>query len=118
MRKPFYQLLVAFSLVMMLGSCALHQGVTTNATVTVLEKANFTYVHRQVEGKSSVQYIVGFGGLRRQALVDEAKRDLMRRMPLSDNQALANMTVHFKTSCYVLYEVIACTVVADIIEFN
>lgn len=119
MKKSILNIILTFSLVTLLSSCAFHSGLMTNSTTTVLEKANFSYVQRQIEGRSSVKYILGFGGLRKQTIVDHAKRDMLRHHPLDDNQALANVTVNYKTSMYAgVFRKIQCTVTADIVEFN
>ncbi len=118
MKKILLNLTVVASLATIFSSCALHSGIATNATVTNLEKANFSYVHRNAEGTSTVTYIIGLGGLKKQALIEEAKRDLLLKVPLKDNQALANMTVSYKSSFILIYEQVQCTVSADIIEFR
>ncbi len=119
MKKSISNTILAFTLVTLFSSCAFHNGYLSNSTTTVLEKANFSYVQKQIEGRASVKYILGFGGLKKQTIIDHAKRDMLRHHPLDDNQALANVTVNYKTSNYAgIVRKIQCTVTADIVEFN
>lgn len=77
-------------------------------------------INQKTVGTATATYILGIGGLNRQALVEEAKSELKKVLPLSDNQAYVNITVNWKTS-YIIFGVIMkvkCTVTADIVEFK
>jgi hypothetical protein len=63
---------------------------------------------------------LGIGGLTKNALVDEAKQDMLSKSPLKANQALANVTINYKGSYFVgpVYHTMVCTVTADVVEFT
>jgi hypothetical protein len=94
-------------------------GGTTNGTTTNLTEANFNYVQKGLVGKSTATYIFGFGGLKREGLMKDAKEDLLKQNPLKANQSLANMTVDFKNTFILgVYQQQACIITADIVEFK
>ena len=103
----------------MLTSCfATHTGNITNSAA--LSSANFKYVSNNIQGVESVKYILGIGGMSKETLVANAKRDMLYRNALSANQALSNVSVNFSTS-YILFGLavtVTCTVTADIVEFS
>lgn len=95
-------------------SCASHWGMMTgNASLS----NNFKTV-KMVSGTSSTKKIFGFGGLAKDALVLNAKKDLMQNNPLKEGQALANVTVDFKNSIMFFVNSTKVTVTADIVEFK
>ena len=100
-----------------LASCAMHGGYVTNSAA--LGTNNFAYVKRSIEGTAKATYIFGCGGLSRQALVEEARQDLLKNFPIQDNQAFVNITVSFKMT-YVLpiFMENKCTVSASVVQFN
>ncbi len=100
----------------LLSSCAVHNGFMKNSAS--LSEANFSYVNQSISGMSSAQYVFAIGGLDRQALVEEAKKDMLKDNPLQPNQVLANVTVNWKYSFYVVVFKTECTVTADVVEFN
>jgi hypothetical protein len=97
-------------------SCAMHTGIVTNSTA--LSTNNFAYVKKSVQGTAKATYFLGFGGLSRQALVEEARRDLLENYMPEDNQALVNLTVSFKITFLLFYMENKCTVSASVIQFN
>lgn len=99
-----------------LTSCALHSGYMNNSAA--LNQANFDYVERGLTGSASTTKVIGIGGLGKSAIVDEAKRDMLKNNSLKANQALANVTVNWKRSFLILVEKNKCTVTADVIEFK
>lgn len=100
-----------------LSSCAIHQGYITNSAA--LTSNNFSYVHLDAYGMAQARYIFGIGGLNHSALVDYAKRDLLSKTPLRDNQALVNLSVNWKSTVILPFWVsVQCTVTADIVEFK
>lgn len=113
MKKLITPLLAA---VVMLTGCAFHGGYMGSSAS--LSSANYSYTNRHLTGTSKATYFLGIGGLARTALVDEAKEDMLKRTQLSDNQALANITVNFKSASYVIVNQVTCTVTADVVEFN
>lgn len=99
------------------GCIALHYGTMQNSAA--LSSNNFSYVKKDLYGTARAQYILFIGGYKREALVNEAKQNMLAINPLEDNQALANITVNFKSSSILFfYGELKCTVTADIVEFK
>lgn len=99
-----------------LTGCAMHTGYMNNSAA--LSTANFTYAKQSLQGYSEAWYVLSIGGLEKEALVEEAKRDMLKEYELKPNQALANVTVNFKNSFYIVVSSTKCTVTADIVEFK
>lgn len=97
------------------SSCAVHTGFMSDSAS--LSSNNFKMI-RYAEGTASTTKIFGLGGLAKNALVAEAKKDLMQNNPLKDGQALANVTVDFKNSFIFFVIKNKVTVTADIVEFK
>jgi len=109
------QLFFGFLIVILLSSCATHVGfMTGNAAIS---DANFNVVGMAV-GTAKTQHIVGIGGLSKDALILEAKRNLYANYPLKKGQALANVTVDMKRSMFPFVFKTLATVSADVIDFN
>ena len=73
---------------------------------------------RMASGTASTTKIFGLGGLAKNALVLDAKKDLLQNSPLKEGQALANVTVDFKNSIIFFVITEKVTVTADIVEFK
>ena len=98
------------------GCFATHGGYINNSAS--LSQANFKYVKRDISGESSTLTFLGIGGLGKEALVAEAKSNMLRRINLKSNQTIVNTTVNWKNSFYLaLYITNKCTVTADVVEF-
>ena len=100
----------------LLSGCAVHSGIMNNSAA--LGEANFSYRQQSISGSSEAKYIFGIGGLDKQALVDEAKKDMLKNYELQPNQALANVTVNWKNTFILVVIKTQCTVTADIVEFR
>jgi hypothetical protein len=100
---------------LLFSSCAFHSGVFLNSTC--LSSNNFKVV-KLAKGQSGTTKIFGIGGLAKDALVYEAKKDLLANFPLKENQTLANVTVDFKNSMILFVMKTKVTMTADIIEFK
>ncbi len=108
-------LLLSVVTALLLSSCATHTGMLTgNASLT---DANFKVVGLAV-GQASTTHVLGIGGLKKDALVLEAKRNLYKNNPLTEGQALANVSVDFKRSAFPLVFTTKAMVSAEIIDFN
>ena len=103
-------------LTMGLGSCAVHMGYMNNSAG--LDDANFSYKQQGISGSAEATYVVGFGGLHHEAIVDEAKQNMLKEHPLQSNQALANVTVNYRNAFYLVVIKSKCTVTADVVEFK
>jgi len=82
-----------------------------------ISDANFNVVGLAV-GTASTQHVMGIGGLGKDALILEAKRNLYSNYPLKKGQALANVTVDIKRSMFPFVFKTLATVSADVIDFN
>jgi len=114
MKKLMYLLLEVF----VFSGCAIHQGYMLPSAS--LSEPNFVYVKQGISGTSTVTYFLGLiGGLSRQAIVEEAKRDMISKYPLERNQALVNVTVNWKINWvhWLIFPQETCTVSADVVEF-
>ncbi len=99
-----------------LPGCAMHTGYMNNSAS--LSAANFSYTKQNLQGFAETWYVFGIGGLEKEALVEEAKRDMLKDFELKPNQVLANVTVNWKNSFFVVVTSSKCTVTADIVEFK
>jgi hypothetical protein len=118
MKKIILKSTLAVVLVFLLGGCsAAHFGTMSNSAS--LDSANFSYVKQNIKGKSQATYVFGIGGLAKESLVNEAKQKMLAENPLKDNQALANLTVSYKGSHYLmLFGTMECTITADVVQFK
>jgi len=103
-------------LLIMVSSCALHTGIMSNSAQ--LSHANFTYVKKGLYGTCQTTRVLGFGGVFKADLVEEAKKEMLEDYELQANQALANVTVDWKHSRFILVKTTKCSVSADVVEFN
>ena len=115
MRKLIKLLAIVLSITFV-SSCAIHNGYIENSASW--SEANFSYANQSISGMSGAQYVFAIGGLKRQALIEEAKKDMLKNNPLQPNQVLANVTVNWKYSFYVVVFKTDCTITADVMEFN
>lgn len=114
--KTFIKLFFIGLSITLLSSCGIHKGYMNNSAS--LSEANFNYVKQGLIGTSSILQVLGIGGLDKMAMVDEAKQMMLKDNPLQANQALANVTVSWKNSFFLLVFTTDCTVTADIVEFK
>ena len=99
----------------MVSSCAIHTGVMSSSAQ--LSHANFTYVKKGLYGTCQTTRVLGFGGIFKADLVEEAKKEMLADYELQDNQALANVSVDWKHSRYIIVKTTKCSVSADVVEF-
>ena len=114
--KNVPRILLACLFVVFMSGCALHNGYMNNSAS--LASPNFTYAKQNIQGYAEAWYILGICGLEREALVEEAKREMLKGVELMPNQALANVTVNWKNSFFIVVNTTKCTVTADIVEFK
>ena len=106
-------ILITFTL--FITSCATHMGVMSgNASIS---DANFNLKGLAI-GTSKTTHVLGIGGLGKDALILEAKRNLYTNYPLKQGQALANVTVDIKRSFFPFVATTKATITADVIDFN
>jgi hypothetical protein len=96
------------------SSCAIHVGtITGDASIST---NNFKMIG-MAEGTATTTKIFGIGGLKKNSLVNDAKKDLLQNNPLKEGQALANVTLDFKNSYILFVNKQKATVSADVVEF-
>lgn len=115
MKKNLLYISIALLATLLFSSCAVHTGFMNDSAS--ISSNNFKMI-RYAEGTSSTTRIFGLGGLAKNALVAEAKKDLIQNNPLKDGQTLANVTVDFKNSFMLFVIKTKVTVTADIVEFK
>lgn len=108
-----YLIMLCFAL---FSSCAIHSGYLNNSAS--LSQGNFHYSKFSISGTASTTYVFGIGGLRKRAIVEEAKRDMLEKNPLKSNQVLANTTVNWKFAYFLIISKLTCTVTGDVVEFD
>jgi hypothetical protein len=117
MKKIIFRNILFASIIISFGSCAFHSGMIQGSAI--LQSNNFVYIKRDVSGTSVANYVLGIGGLTKDELVAEAKKNLIIQNQIKDNQTLVNITVGWKrTVVYPLVVTNRCTLSADIIEFK
>lgn len=118
MKKLILKSVSILTLSFLLISCA--AGLSgTMAGSAALNSANFSYAQKNVQGRSKATYVLGIGGMNREAIVNEAKEKMLENNPLKNNQALANLSVDFKYSSFLgVVNTVKCYVSADIVEFK
>ena len=120
MKTVILKSIFAIFIAIFLTSCAAaHKGYMANSAS--LSSNNFSYVKKDVQGTSTAKYILGIGGMARETLVNDAKKQLLESNSLESNQTLANLTVNYKIARYLggaIYTKVTCTVTADIVEFK
>lgn len=119
MKQKLFYFAVILSIASILTGCiATHVGNMSGSAS--LSSPNFLYKKQNIFGESKATYVLGIGGEARQSLILEAKKNMLKENPLLRNQALANVTVSYKTTNFIgfLVVVVRCNVSADIVEFG
>lgn len=111
----FKQVIIFLALISFMHSCAFHGGNVTNSTV--ISDPNFTIVGLAT-GSATTTHVFSIGGLDKDAIVLEAKRNMYTRYPLQAGQAYGNVVLDFKTGYYIIFRKMTCTISADIVDFN
>lgn len=110
-QKNMKKLLIILGSIGMLTSCASHFGMISSAPV------NGNVIYQDVAyGVAQTNQYFGIGGISQDALVLEAKRDMMRNRPLTASEEYANFTVDFKNSFWPFYIQTKATVSADVVK--
>ena len=111
-----------FSILILMSSCIASTGLVTNnlATIVELSESNYT-VTDKVSGSATARYILGIGGNKKNALVAEARSNMLRRADLvGGSKAIINEVVEEKIQTIVGTLIVkkTITVNAHVIEFN
>jgi hypothetical protein len=110
MRNIFYLLICTI----VLASCAVHSGLMMNSAA--LSQNNFKIIGN-VTGTSKTTLFLGIGGLKKEGLALEAKKNMKAQYQLKNGQAYANVTVDIKRTFWILGVTNKCTINADIVQF-
>lgn len=119
MKKYLFILLVS---TLSLSSCAIHQGLTSNAnlntTQVVLEENNFEVID-QVQGQSTATFVFGIGGITKKAMIAEARADMLRRSNIvGTSRAIIHETVEIQHSFFPFVRTYTVTVSGFVVEFT
>lgn len=119
MKKALFILAIS---AMFFTSCAVHSGLTTNSnlssTEVVLSKNNFKIIE-SVQGSSEAIFILGIGGLTKDALISEARNNMLSTANIIGNsRAIINERVEVKHSLFPLVRHYKVIVSGHVIEFT
>ncbi|WP_394906104.1 DUF6567 family protein [uncultured Mesonia sp.] len=118
MKKIILKSMFILSTALLFSSCAAGLSGMMSDSAS-LSSNNFIYAKKNVQGMSQATYVLGFGGMKREAIVNEAKTKMLENNSLQNNQAIANLSVDFKYSSFLgIVNTVKCYVSADIVEFK
>ena len=103
---------ISILVLIIVSSCATHQGSISSSAIS----GNFKY-EDIVFGISQTEKYFGIGGISRDALVLEAKQNMITNRPLGRNEEYANYTLDFKRTYFLFYNQTKVTMSADVIKF-
>lgn len=98
-----------------LTSCAFHSG-TFNGSAAITN--NKFRIAGKANGSAETVHFLGLGGLRKDAIVNEARKNMEAKYPIPRGMAWGNVSVDFKTTFVFILWKTKATVSADIIDFN
>ncbi len=116
------KLVFYFSMIILMSSCVAATGLVSNNLLTTVElsEANYKVVDK-VSGSATVRYILGLGGNKKNALVAQARSNMLRRAELvGGSRAIVNEIVEEKNQAILGTLIVkkTITVNAHIIEFT
>ncbi|MBN2681822.1 MAG: hypothetical protein JXR58_04900 [Bacteroidales bacterium] len=114
-KKFIIRLLHIIVITVFLNSCAMHNGVLSSNAV--FADKNFKVIGIGIGESQSIK-ILGFGGLKKNALVFEAKDDLYKKTCLKQGQILTNITLDYKHEFYIVFSKTKVTISGEIVDFN
>lgn len=110
------RIFIFLSLTFLASSCAFHSGMITNSR---LSNPRLTYDYKDVAvGYSKVNYFLGLGGMKKDAMLNDAKRNLYLSYPLKTNQVFDNITLDRKSTFVFPFAKTEVILVADVIELD
>lgn len=99
---------------LMATSCAYHGGMITS-TPNFQNGKKVEYVDIAT-GYSKVSYFLGMGGMGKEALINQAKRNIYATYPLKPGQSFENMTINEKTTIFFPFVKKEILAVADVAQ--
>ena len=118
MKKMF--LAAAAVAAMTLSSCGIATTTSNNLTETkvVLSENNFRVVG-QAYGEAKAKYVFFIGGLKKEALMNNAINEMSKNAHLTGAQTLTNVTTHMAVKMITpIYIEVTCNATANIVEFK
>lgn len=107
---------IFLSLTLLASSCAFHSGMITNSR---LSNPRLTYDYKDVAvGYSKANYFLGLGGMKKDAMLNDAKRNMYLSYPLKPNQVFDNITLDRKSTYVFPFAKTEIILVADVIELD
>lgn len=100
--------------ILLLSSCAFHSGMMTSN----LPGSSETEIIGTAKGEAKMTHVLFFGGLERNAIVAEAKRNLYHNYRLKKGEFFGNVSVDFKFVPLLLFNITTVTVTADVFAEN
>ena len=122
MRK-LLMLLVLFATLLGVSSCSLHGSMATNvnqnSTNVVLQDNNYKVIQKVV-GESQANYVFYFGGIRKRALIEEARSNMLENANLvGSSRAVINETFETSVTTFAgIYSYVKVTCSGYVIEFT
>ena len=99
------------SVILILSSCAFHSG-TISSNVP-----NEPMIHKDIAvGYSSTNIVLGFGGLSKDNLISQARKNMVLSRPLVGAEQYNNVEVNIKNTYYLIGRKTKVTINADVIE--
>lgn len=109
------RIIIFGSVLLLLSSCAFHSGMISSSQLG--SKTYYQYEDISV-GYAKATYFLGIGGLRKDALLNDAKRNLYLSYPLKPNQVFDNLTLDTKTTYILPFSKVEMILVADVVELD
>lgn len=108
------KLLISLTIIFLMTSCiTYHQGAISSSAV------NRTVKYQDIAiGVSQVNKFLGFGGISKDALVLEARREMTKNRPLGPKEQYINFTVDFKHTFWPIVSQTKVTMCADVVSFS
>ncbi len=97
-------------LIFLISSCAFHSGtLTSNLT-------NEPVLHKDIAtGVASTNIVLSFGGISKDALISEARKNMIRARPLEGAEQYNNIEINIKNTYYIFGRKTKVTINADVI---
>jgi hypothetical protein len=104
------KLFLLLSVIFFTASCSFHRGSLTVST------CEFAVVHTDIAiGVSSTSKFLGIGGVSMDALIFEARKNMVKNHPLVADEQFNSVSVDIKNTYYLIGQKTKVTVVADVI---
>ncbi|MCU0430002.1 MAG: hypothetical protein MUF42_08515 [Cytophagaceae bacterium] len=105
------KIILAVIVLTLCASCAVHHGNYAGTPQDFDE-----CVVAEIKGESKATYILGFGGLNKNQMVQEARKAMFNSRKLYAGEKYSNLTVDMQASGFLLYVRYKVTVSADVVK--